>query len=231
MTTSTPALVQHQSPTVLFVDDDLGIMQCVGMFLEQHEQLQVLDYCTHAQAGVAAALEHKPDVVLLDVHMPGADAFWACRQIVDRSHDRTKVLFYTSFPRDQYLDRCIAAGASGMVSKHTETIRGLALAIRYVLKGGSYYSPELAKRLCELESGAPRTRLATLTHREIEVLRHMARGGTSREIAAQLEISTRSVEKEIADLKEKLNLRTTNELLIFAANEGLIFPELMTAMT
>jgi DNA-binding NarL/FixJ family response regulator len=216
-----------QRSTILFVDDDAGIMQCVGAFLERHEMLEVVGYASHAQAGVAMAVEKRPDVVLHDIHMLGADPFWSCQEIVKQTNDRTKVLFYTGFPRDQYLDRCIAAGASGMVSKHSETILNLGLAIRYVLKGNTYYSPELARRLIELESGAPHSRLSTLTHREVDVLRQLACGKINREIADALDISLRSVEKEVADLKEKLELKTINELLIFAANEGIIYPELV----
>lgn len=216
-----------QRSKIVIVDDDVGIMQCVGSFLERHENLDVVGYAHHAMAGLALALEKQPDIVLHDIHMPGADPFWACRQIVDRSKDTIKVLYYTGFPRDQYLDRCIAAGASGMVSKHTESILSLGLAIRYVLKGNSYFSPELARRLVELENGAPKSRLSTLTHREIEVLRQLAMGKNNREIADALSLSLRSVEKEVADLKEKLSLGTINELLIFAANEGLIYPELL----
>jgi DNA-binding NarL/FixJ family response regulator len=216
-----------QRHTILIVDDDAGIMQCVGAFLERHEMLEVVGYASHAQAGVVMAVEKRPDVVLHDIHMLGADPFWSCQEIIKQTKGYTKVLFYTGFPRDQYLDRCIASGASGMVSKHSETILNLGLAIRYVLKGNSYYSPELARRLVELENGSPQSRLSTLTHREIDVLRQLASGKNNREIAESLDISLRSVEKEVADLKEKLDLKTINELLIFAANEGIIYPELV----
>ena len=216
-----------QRHTILIVDDDAAIMQCVGSYLERHELLEVVGYASHAQAGLLMAVEKRPDLVLHDVHMLGADPFWSCEQIVKQTHEQTKVLFYTGFPRDQYLDRCIAAGASGMVSKHSETILNLGLAIRHVLQGNSNYSPELARRLVELQAGAPQSRLSTLSHREIDVLRQLASGKNNREIAASLDISLRSVEKEVADLKEKLQLKTINELLIFAANEGVIYPELV----
>lgn len=219
--------MSEQRARILIVDDDLAIMQCVGAFLERQEQVEVVGYAHHALAGVALTLEKMPDLVLLDIHMPGADPFWACRQIVDRTGDRVKVLFYTSFPRDQYLDRCIAAGACGMVSKHTESILSIGAAIRYVLKGNSYFSPELARRLVELETNKPQSRLSTLTHREIEVMRQLALGRTNKEIAQSLDISLRSVEKEVADMKEKLALSSINELLIFAANEGVVYPELV----
>lgn len=219
--------MSEQRTRIVIVDDDLAIMQCVGTFLERQERIEVVGYAQHALAGVAMVLEKMPDVVLHDIHMPGADPFWACRQIIERSEDKVKVLFYTSFPRDQYLDRCIAAGASGMVSKHSESILSVGTAIRYVLKGNSYFSPELAKRIVELENHTPQSRLSTLTHREIEVLRQLAHGRTNKEIAEALEISLRSVEKEVADLKEKLAFSSINELLIFAANEGIVYPELV----
>lgn len=215
---------KHQ---IIIVDDDLAIMQCVGEFLARNEGIEVVGYASHAALGIAMALEKRPQMALLDIHMPGADAFWACRQIVDRTNEEVKVLFYSGFPREQYLERSIAAGAYGMVSKHTETIQGLALAIRYVLKGNTYFSPELANRLIELEDKGPQTRVSTLTPREIEVVQRLATGKNNSEIAADLNVSLRSVEKEISDVKGKLGLGTINELLMFAANEGIVYPELI----
>lgn len=202
-------------------------MRCVGRVLELDEDIEVVGQTGHAQAGVALVCEKRPDVVLMDIHMPGADPFLACREIQTALDGACQVLYYTGFPRDQYLDRCIASGAAGIVSKHTESIRNVALAIRHVAAGNTYFSPELANRLIELEAGHPMSRIATLTHREISVLRELAAGKTQLEIAAALDLSERTVNKEVGDLKEKLALRSLNELLIFSVNEGLSHPELI----
>lgn len=214
-------------PTVIIVDDDTAIAECVARCLSNTGRVEVLGVGRHAQEGVAMAVDRQPDVVLLDIHMFGADAFWACQQILTLTSGCSRVLFYTGFPRDQYLDRALAAGAAGMVSKHSESIESVVSAIRHVARGNTYFSPELANRLVELDGGASRSRLTTLAHREIEVLRQLALGKTNREISDSLNISLRSVEKEVADMKQKLALNSTNELLIFAAREELIFPELL----
>lgn len=215
-----------KKPSVVMVDDDIAIMRCVAQCLEREAGLRVVGFARHAQAGVALALDKKPDVVLMDVHMPGADAFWACREIVRQTKGEVKVLFYTGFPRDHYLDRCIASGGSGMLSKHTEALEDIGMAVRHVVRGNKYYSPELSKRLVEIEGEAPRSRLSTLNQRELEVLRGLAIGKTNREIADQLDLGLRSVEKCVSDIKLRLDLDTTNELLVFAANEGIVFAEL-----
>ena len=213
-------------PTIIIVDDDFSIMRCVGIALEREESIRVVGQTTHAQAGIAMARHTNPDLVLLDIHMPGADPFEACAKIVREPGQPARVLYYTAFPKDQYLDRAIAAGASGIVSKHTESVQNLGLAIRHVVDGSTYFSPELTRRLVELEEGVPRSRLSALTHREIEVLRGVADGKTQPQIATEIGVSERTVHMEVAHVKEKLALSTTHELLMFAINEGLAFPEL-----
>ena len=113
-----------------------------------------------------------------------------------------------------------------MMSKHSETIESVTLAIRDVMRGEQYFSPELNDRLVDSESDKS-SRLSTLADRELEVLRQLSLGRTNKEFSDDLHISLRSVEKEVFDLKQKLNLATTNELLMFATREGLVFPELV----
>lgn len=218
---------QNAIPSVVLVDDDPVVTECLGSCLQQRELASVLGSASHAQAGVMLALEKRPDVAILDIHMPGADAFWACREILSGSQGQIRVLFFTGFPLDQYLDRCLESGGSGVMSKHSETVESIGLALRHVIRGGQYFSPELAARFAEVDSGEQISRFASLAERELEVLRQLSVGYTNREIAKHLQISLRSVEKEVADLKQKLGLATTNELLMFAAREGLVFPELL----
>ena len=213
--------------TVIVVDDDITTVRKPWVAaLDGCDGIEVVGQAGHAQAGLAAALETEPDVVLMDIHMPGMDAFWACEQIVQKTKGETRVLFFTGFPRDSYLDRCLAAGGIGMCSKHTETLENMCVAIRHVSRGEKYFSSELAKRLVEPEVDKPQSRLSTLQAREVEVLRKLSSGRTNRQISDELEIGLRSVEKAVSDLKRKLALKTTNELLIFAANEGILHPEL-----
>lgn len=218
---------EQRFPRVLIVDDDDAIMRAVSRVLDTDESIQIVGQTTHAQAALAMAETVKPDVVLMDIHMHGLDPFLACVQIARVTNGHSKVLFYTGFPKDNYLDRCLAVGASGIVSKHSESLRNLAFAIRHVAAGNTYFSPELDKRLTQREDGLPVSRLATLTEREVGVLRELALGRTQSEIAEALDISERTVNKTVGDLKTKIDVQTINQMLIFAVNEGLVHPELI----
>lgn len=218
---------EQRFPRVLIVDDDDAIMRAVSRVLDTDESIQIVGQTTHAQAALAMAETVKPDVVLMDIHMHGLDPFLACLQIARVTNGHTKVLFYTGFPKDNYLDRCLAVGAAGIVSKHSESLRNLAFAIRHVAAGNTYFSPELDKRLTQREDGLPVSRLATLTEREVGVLRELALGRTQSEIADALDISERTVNKTVGDLKTKIDVQTINQMLIFAVNEGLVHPELI----
>lgn len=217
------------NPRVLIVDDDDAIMRAVARVLDLDESIDIVGQTTHAQAAIPMAEVLCPDVVLMDIHMLGLDPFQACEQILESTGGRTKVLFYTGFPRDTYLDRCLAVGAAGVVSKHTESLKNLGYAIRHVAKGNTYFSPELDRRLVEREQGQPTSKLATLNQRERDVLRELALGKTQGAIATQLDLSERTVNTVVGSVKEKLELTSLNDLVIFAVNEGLIYPELQYA--
>jgi len=212
----------HQKVCIVIVDDDIEIMRCVGERLVERESIAVLGYASHAQAGLAQTLLLKPDVLLLDIHMPGGDAFETCQEVVQGANNEVKVLFYTGFPCDQYVDLAIAAGAAGVVSKHSESLHDVAIAIRHVHNGGEYYSQELAERLIELKSGEKRSPRSTLSNRDIQVLRLLAEGQGNREVSKDLGVSLRLVEKTIGDMKKKLTLKSTNELLVYGVREGLV---------
>lgn len=134
-----PALASQEArkepPRIVIVDDDIGLAAgCWAEELHRRKVVNVVAKARNAQAGVAAAtnLTPYPDVVLMDIHMPGADAFWACKEIVLLTGEDTKVVFFTGFPRDHYLDRCIDSKGSGMLSKHSATFEDLEDAILHV---------------------------------------------------------------------------------------------------
>jgi len=218
--------MRKEHPEIITVDDDLSIMRCVGHVLEKETGIRVVGQATHALAGLAMAVLKQPDLVLMDIHMPGGSPFTACRKIMEEQC--AKVLFFTGFPRDLYLDQARSAGASGIISKHTASIAELGIAIRYVLMNAEnfYYSPELVNRMVELEEGAPQSRLSTVTHREIEVLQLIGAGKTQSEIAQELDLSDRTIHKEVNHLKSKLDISTVRGLMCFAITEGVFHPEL-----
>lgn len=215
------------APRIIIVDDDYAIMQCVGQTLQQTEGIEVLGYARHPQAGAALAVNSNPDLVLMDTRMPAGDPFYFADEITRHSHGRTKVLFYTDTPSDYFLDRCLSVRAAGMVSRHGETLQELAHAIRYVLEGYQYYSADLQNRIRNRDTEKPSSPLSELTPRDIEVIRLLAQGNTNQEVANTMNLSLRSIEKAISDMKTKLSIRTTNQLLIYAAREGAVCPELI----
>jgi len=211
---------------LLVVDDDHAIMDCVAAKLAQDGTIVVVGLTCHAQAAIPLATQQQADVVLMDIHMPGMDPFDACREITEKSSGQIKVLFYTGFPSDRYLDRCLAVGGAGMVSKHTESMRNLSAAIRHVAAGNTFFSPELADRLVDFEDKGKSSRYSLLTSVEKQMVHFLASGKTQAEVALELDISIRSVNKTFAEIKQKLELENSNQLLLFAIREGIVHPEL-----
>ena len=222
-------------------DDDIGIANAMRWMLEAGDPgVKFVGHAKHGAAGVALAGDIKPDVALMDIHMDGIDAFRAAQEIreqAEKSGHDIRVLFWTGFPKDIYLDRCIqadGANAAGMLSKHTAPPEEIVTAMKYVHKNKDerYFSPELATRLAEHDSAGDSgindrvSKLANLTERELIVLKQLSTGKTNREIADSLDLGLRSIEKAVSDLKKALDIPTTNELLIFAANEGIVYPEI-----
>lgn len=215
-------------PRIVIVDDHVSIMRCVGAYLSETGGMEVVGYASHAQGGVALATEAQPDLVLSDIRMHGADPFDACQELTAAANGATKVLFYTGYPRDQFVDRCMDVGGFGIVTKHAEPLESVALAIRHVLRGRTYFSPDLAKRIVDLNAGKPRSLGSMLSERERSVLKGLSLGKTNHDIAKELNLSLRSVEKEVSQLKRKLNQSSTAGLIMYAANEGIAFPELQS---
>ena len=177
-----------------------------------------------AQSALWEAEIHRPDVVLMDVRMPGVDGIQACRLLRERWPD-TRVVMLTSFSDEQAVFASIMAGASGYLLKNTRRAELLG-AVRLAAKGESLLDPAVAARvLARLRELAPREQdreAALLSGREREVLGLVAKGHTNKEIAASLIISENTARNHVSRILEKLGLSSRTEAATFAAQHGLL---------
>lgn len=205
---------------VLIVDDHAVVRTGLRLLLEREDDLEVVGEAGSADEGVRAARLEKPDIVLLDVVMPGRSGIDACGEVVQASKGRVLVLSMQDDPT--YVRAAFAAGASGYMLKEAADAE-LVQAVREVAAGGRYVHPTLGARLAQAEvEAARRAANDPLSEREREVLRLLALGHTNQEIAKALFISVRTAETHRAHIMQKLGLGTRAELVRYALANGLL---------
>ena len=219
--------------SVLIVDDEPLLRLGFRLVLESQPDLTVIGEAADGAAAVAQTAHLDPDVVLMDVRMPGMDGVDATRAIVG-DHPRSKVLILTTFDIDEYAFAGLKAGASGFLLKNVPP-EDLLSAIRAVAAGDAVVAPSVTRRLLDTladhlpdpgghaESG-PDTRLSRLTGREIEVLTQVAAGLSNGEIATVLSVSEATVKTHVGRLLNKLDLRDRVQAVVFAYEIGLVKP-------
>jgi DNA-binding NarL/FixJ family response regulator len=209
---------------VLLADDHTLVRAGVRKILEAQPGVSVVAEVADGDTALRTLGEREVDVLVLDLTMPGRDSF----EVLQRAKElrpELKVLVLTMHADPEYVVRAVQAGADGYLLKDS-AVDDLVAGIEAVAAGRAYYSPAVQRTLSEMargRSGAPRA-LDVLTDREREVLRLVAQGHTTREIAARLEISVRTVESHRANLMRKLDLRSVARLTQFAIREGLVEP-------
>jgi DNA-binding NarL/FixJ family response regulator len=211
---------------VLLADDQRLVRSGFRMILGADDGLEVVGEAGDGVEAVSAARELRPDVVLMDVRMPRVDGIEATRQIAAMA-EPPRVLVLTTFDLDEYVFAALRAGASGFLLKDAPEAQLLA-AIRVVADGGSLFAPAVTRRLIERfaslgEPSAPPA-VETLTAREVEVLRLLARGRSNAEIAAELVVSEHTVKTHVAHVLAKLGLRDRIQAVILAYESGLVRP-------
>ncbi len=206
---------------VLVVDDHAVVRSGLRLVLEREEGIEVVAEAGTADEGIRAARLEKPDVVLLDVVMPGRSGLEAAEEIITASKG-ARVLVLSMQDDPTYVREAFAAGASGYMLKEAADIE-LVQAVREVASGGRYVHPTLGARLAEAEvEAARRAADDPLSEREREVLRLLALGHTNQEIAKQLYISVRTAETHRAHIMQKLGLGTRAELVRYALANGML---------
>ena len=206
---------------VLIVDDHAVVRSGLKLLLEAAGDIAVVAEAGSADEGVRAARLEKPDVVLLDVVMPGRSGIEATPEL-RKAAPSAKVLVLSMQDDPSYVREAFAAGASGYVLKEAADVE-LVQAVREVASGARYVHPALGARLAAAEvDAASRAAADPLSDREREVLRLLALGHTNQEIAKMLFISVRTAETHRAHIMQKLGLQTRAELVRYALANGLL---------
>ncbi|MEV7963615.1 response regulator transcription factor [Oerskovia paurometabola] len=228
MTTSGPA-ASGAPVRVLVVDDQPLIRHSLRLVVDGADDLQVVGEADSGEAAVAVARRTRPDVVLMDVRMPGGDGIDATRRIVaDPVLTGTRVLVLSMFELDEYVHGALRAGASGFLLKDAEPA-SLVDAVRRTHAGESLFAPAILTRIVGhyLDGGPSRepVKPQALTSREVEVLALVGRGLSNQEIAQRLTISMGTVKTHVGNLLAKLVARDRAQLVIAAFDHGLVTAE------
>ena len=213
---------------VVIADDQRLVREGLAAILGAEADLEVVALADDGAAAVAAAREHRPDVVVMDVRMPRVDGITATAQ-VSRLPEPPHVLVLTTFDLDEYVFDALKAGAAGFLLKDAPRGR-LAEAVRTVAAGETLLDPAVTKRIVEryVRSDAPvagrAVSLDGLTPREAEVLREVANGLSNKEIAARLFVGESTVKTHVASILRKLGLRDRVQAVVAAYESGLVSP-------
>jgi len=215
------------SISLLIADDQELVRTGFRMILTAAEDLEVVGEATNGLEAVSMARSLGPDVVLMDVRMPELDGIAATREIVARGKDRApRVLMLTTFDLDEYVYDALRAGASGFLLKDLPAAQ-LVAGVRTVAGGEALLAPAITRRLIEefaAPPAAPPPGLHELTPRELEVLRHVARGLSNAEIAAGLIIGEATVKTHVTRMLMKLGLRDRVQAVVLAYEAGIVTP-------
>ena len=211
---------------VLLVDDQALVRGGFRLILEVEDDLEVAGEAEDGPAAVRAVTALQPDVVLMDVQMPGGDGLTATREIATTTS--VPVLVLTTFDRDDYLFGALEAGASGFLLKNAAP-EDLVDAVRVVARGDALLAPEVTGRVLARFAARPgraaRPDLAgSLTDREREVLLLVAQGMSNSEIAAALVVSEATVKTHVSRVLDKLGLRDRLQAVVHAYETGLVIP-------
>ncbi|MBB5158066.1 response regulator [Saccharopolyspora phatthalungensis] len=213
--------------SVLIVDDQDLVRIGLRTLIDNEDDLTCVGEAADGLAAVAAAREHRPDVILMDVRMAGVDGLEATRRITaDPDLPDTKVIVLTTFEVDEYVFTALRGGASGFLLKDTKPV-DLLRAIRLVAGGDALLAPSATRQLVrEFVSMTPRSRrphpqLHTLTEREREVLGLVAEGLNNEEIAERLVVSPATARTHVSRAMIKLGARDRAQLVVFAYQSGL----------
>ncbi|WP_106403359.1 response regulator [Actinocorallia populi] len=213
---------------VVLADDQELVRSGFAMILNAQPDIEVVGEAGDGAAAIAAVGEHDPDVVLLDIRMPGMDGIEAAKAVCART--RTRVIMLTTFDQDDYVYDALYAGASGFLVKDVRR-DDLVHAVRVVAAGESLLAPAVTRRLISditrnrpRAGTAPSDRLSVLTERERETLRLLGRGLSNAEIAAAMVVSEHTVKTHVSNVLAKLGIRDRVQAVIAAYESRLITP-------
>lgn len=212
---------------VMLVDDHTLLRETLRDRLGSEMDIEVIGLAASAEEAVRLAREVEPDVIVMDIDMPGRLCFDAARDIVSM-YPNIRIVYLSAFFSDRYIEDALAAHALSYVTKDEPPTRVIE-AVREASRGIAYFSPSVQSRLIigannKLSLDKPgelSTKVSTLTRRELEMLRYLARGLSKKEIAATIHRSYGTVDKHVEKLMAKLDIHDRVELARFAIREGL----------
>jgi DNA-binding NarL/FixJ family response regulator len=213
---------------VLLADDQSLVRAGFRMILESEPDIEVVGEAENGEQAAAAARRLRPDVVLMDIQMPGADGLRATRLITSSPELGSRVVILTTFERDDYVFEALRSGASGFLLKNAPP-EELVHAIRVVAAGDALLAPSVTRRIIaqfvrRAPDPEPAARLEALTQREREVLVLLARGRSNAEVAHELVVSEGTVKTHVSSVLSKLGLRDRVQAVVLAYESGLVTP-------
>ncbi|MFD2028842.1 response regulator [Promicromonospora aerolata] len=211
---------------VLLADDQALVRAGFRSILEGEEGIEVVGEAADGGEAARLARQHCPDVVLMDIRMPGVDGLAATREIA--ANTRVRVIILTTFDLDEYVYGALRAGASGFLVKDSEPAE-LIHGVRVVARGDALIAPAITRRLiaefaARVTHPDPRPRLSALTQREREVMVLVAEGLSNSEIAARLVLSPATAKTHVSRIMTKAQVRDRSQLVILAYESGLTVP-------
>lgn len=210
---------------ILLVDDHALLRETLAERLDKEPSFSVVGTASNAGEALEMCREDQPDVILMDIDMPGLDCFDAARRI-SSVHPGTRIVFLSAHAHDRYIERALAVGAMGYLTKD-ESPEKVVAAIREVARNRVCFSEEILQRMVVGErrvglATAGSSRLSSLSNREVEVLGYLARGLQKKEIARVMHVSRKTVEKHAENLMRKLDIHDRVQLARFAIREGIL---------
>ena len=202
---------------VMLIDDHPMVQDGLIACFSYYDDIEVVACCNDGATALAEAQLCRPDVILMDISMPGMNGIEATEIITEQLKD-TKVLIFSMHDNAEFVTSAIQAGASGYILKNTSSTE-VYQAIKEISLGKPYFSSALAKVLA---TNPVQNKNERLTNREQVILSHIARGKSSKEVASILDISSRTVEAHRRNIKAKLHLDSLAELVRYAVDHGLI---------
>jgi DNA-binding NarL/FixJ family response regulator len=217
------------APLRVVVADDQALVRTGFRMILTEDGIEVVGEATNGAEAIEAVRRTRPDVVLIDIRMPEMDGLEATRRILTGASGELRVIMLTTFDLDHYVYAALSAGASGFLLKDV-TPEHLVAAVRMVRSGDALLAPAITRRLVErfagrsAETATIHRDLSTLTPRELEVLRLLARGPSNAELAADLHLSEATVKTHVARILAKLGLRDRVQAVVVAYETGLVSP-------
>ncbi|WP_395104602.1 response regulator [Actinomadura sp. SCN-SB] len=214
---------------VVLADDQVLVRAGFRALLDAQDDIEVVGEAGDGEEAVAQARRLRPDVILMDVRMPGLDGLEATRRIAsDERLDGVRIVILTTFELDEYVFEALRGGAGGFLVKDTEPVE-LIRAVRAVAAGDGLLSPSVTRRLIaefatRAKEPSPSPRLNALTDREREVMTLVGEGLTNEEIAARLVVSPATAKTHVSRTMVKLGARDRAQLVVFAYESGLVKP-------